>query len=61
MTMQNYLDARYRDDFTGKEKELYTVTFNKGLSEYITHQLGCNIIIGHIGDSKQPDQLFYYL
>ncbi|HEK3218849.1 TPA: fimbria/pilus outer membrane usher protein [Proteus mirabilis] len=36
MTMQNYLDARYRDDFTGKEKELYTVTFNKGLSEYNT-------------------------
>ncbi|MGM0938291.1 MAG: fimbria/pilus outer membrane usher protein [Pseudomonadota bacterium] len=36
MTMQNYLDARYRSDFTGKEKELYTISFNKGLSEYNT-------------------------
>ena len=34
MTMQNYLDARYRDDLL--KEELYTVTFNKGLSEYNT-------------------------
>ena len=31
MTMKQYLDARYRNDFTGREKELYTVTLNKNL------------------------------
>ncbi|MEQ5075933.1 fimbria/pilus outer membrane usher protein [Providencia alcalifaciens] len=29
MTMEQYLDARYRNDFTGREKESYTVAFNK--------------------------------
>ncbi|EDP8857971.1 fimbria/pilus outer membrane usher protein [Salmonella enterica subsp. enterica] len=33
MTMQQYLDARYRNDFTGREKELYTVTLNKNFEE----------------------------
>lgn len=33
MTMKQYLDARYRDDFTGKEKELYTITLNKNFEE----------------------------
>ncbi|TDN49461.1 outer membrane usher protein PapC [Buttiauxella sp. JUb87] len=33
MTMQQYLDARYRDDFSGREKELYTATLNKNLGE----------------------------
>lgn len=31
MTMQQYLDARYRNDFSGREKELYTITLNKNL------------------------------
>lgn len=29
MTMDQYLNARYRNDFAGREKELYTLTFNK--------------------------------
>ncbi|OAT26405.1 PapC family outer membrane usher protein [Buttiauxella ferragutiae ATCC 51602] len=33
MSMQQYLDARYRDDFTGREKQLYTATLNKSLGE----------------------------
>ncbi len=33
MTMQNYLDARYRDDFSGREKELYTITVNKNFTD----------------------------
>ena len=33
MTMEQYLDARYRNDFTGREKEMYTVTFNKNFSD----------------------------
>ncbi|WP_254444124.1 fimbria/pilus outer membrane usher protein [Klebsiella oxytoca] len=33
MTMQQYLDARYRHDFTGREKELYTVTLNKNFDD----------------------------
>jgi len=34
MTMQQYLDARYRDDFSGRQKELYTVTLNKSFEEW---------------------------
>ncbi len=33
MTMQGYLDARYRDDTSGRDKELYTVSLNKYFSE----------------------------
>lgn len=29
MTMQNYLDARYRQDLSGRDKELYTVSLRK--------------------------------
>lgn len=36
MTMQQYLDARYRNDWTGREKELYTVTLNKNFDEVQT-------------------------
>lgn len=36
MTMQQYLDARYRNDFSGREKELYTVTLNKNFEELQT-------------------------
>lgn len=36
MTMEQYLDARYRNDFTGREKELYTVTLNKNLEDWKT-------------------------
>ncbi len=32
MTMEQYLEARYRNDFTRREKEMYTVTFNKNLA-----------------------------
>jgi len=33
MTMQQYLDARYRGNFDEKEKELYTVSVNKNLRD----------------------------
>ncbi|KAE9728702.1 fimbria/pilus outer membrane usher protein [Escherichia coli] len=36
MTMDQYLNARYRDDFTGRDKELYTVMFNKGFEDWKT-------------------------
>lgn len=36
MTMQQYLDARYRNDFTGREKELYTVSLNKHFEDWQT-------------------------
>ncbi len=36
MTMEQYLNARYRNDFTGREKELYTATFNKSLEDWKT-------------------------
>lgn len=36
MTMDQYLNARYRNDFTGREKELYTVTLNKNFEEWKT-------------------------
>ncbi len=36
MTMDQYLNARYRNDFTGREKELYTVTINKNFEEWNT-------------------------
>ncbi|EIY5515286.1 fimbria/pilus outer membrane usher protein [Salmonella enterica] len=36
MTMQQYLDARYRNDFNGREKEKYQVTFNKNLADWKT-------------------------
>lgn len=36
MTMEQYLDARYRDDFSGREKELYTITLNKNFEEIQT-------------------------
>lgn len=34
MTMDQYLNARYRGDFTGREKELYTVTANKNITDW---------------------------
>ena len=36
MTMDQYLNARYRNDFTGREKELYTVTLNKNFVDWNT-------------------------
>ncbi|WHP85863.1 fimbria/pilus outer membrane usher protein [Edwardsiella anguillarum] len=33
MTMQQYLDARYRNDFTGREKEQYDLSLNKNLED----------------------------
>ena len=36
MTMEQYLDARYRHDVTGRQKEMYTVTFNKNFTELNT-------------------------
>lgn len=36
MTMDQYLNARYRDDFTGREKEMYTVTLNKNFEDWNT-------------------------
>ncbi|AOM58096.1 fimbria/pilus outer membrane usher protein [Escherichia coli] len=36
MTMDQYLNARYRNDFTGREKELYTATFNKSFEDWKT-------------------------
>lgn len=36
MTMQQYLDARYRNDFTGREKELYTISMNKHFEDWQT-------------------------
>ncbi|EGM1627839.1 fimbria/pilus outer membrane usher protein [Salmonella enterica] len=36
MTMEQYLNARYRNDFSGREKEMYTVTLNKGLEDWKT-------------------------
>ncbi|HEI3504664.1 TPA: fimbria/pilus outer membrane usher protein [Escherichia coli] len=36
MTMDQYLNARYRNDFTGREKELYTVTLNKNFVDWQT-------------------------
>lgn len=34
MTMQQYLDARYRNDFSGREKEMYSLTLNKNLAQW---------------------------
>ncbi|EOU2287933.1 fimbria/pilus outer membrane usher protein [Escherichia coli] len=36
MTMDQYLNARYRNDFTGREKEMYTVTLNKNFEDWKT-------------------------
>lgn len=36
MTMNQYLNARYRNDFTGREKEMYTVTLNKNFEDWNT-------------------------
>ncbi|EGH9955594.1 TPA: fimbria/pilus outer membrane usher protein [Escherichia coli] len=33
ITMQQYLDARYRHDFTSREKELYDISLNKSLED----------------------------
>lgn len=33
MTMQQYLNARYRDDFRNRNKELYTATLNKNFPD----------------------------
>jgi outer membrane usher protein PapC len=33
LTMQQYLDARYRNNFNGREKELYTITLNKNFED----------------------------
>ncbi|STB68608.1 fimbrial usher protein [Citrobacter freundii] len=34
MTMEQYLDARYRNDFSGREKELYTIRLNKNIEDW---------------------------
>lgn len=36
MTMQQYLDARYRNDSSGREKEMYTISINKNLKDWNT-------------------------
>lgn len=36
MTMNQYLNARYRNDFSGREKELYTVTLSKSFEDWKT-------------------------
>lgn len=36
LTMQQYLDARYRNNWAEREKELYTVTLNKNIEDYQT-------------------------
>ncbi|TQO04895.1 UNVERIFIED_ORG: outer membrane usher protein PapC [Citrobacter freundii] len=36
MTMDQYLNARYRNDFTGREKEMYTISLNKNFEEWHT-------------------------
>ncbi|HBE6106714.1 TPA: fimbria/pilus outer membrane usher protein [Escherichia coli] len=36
MTMDQYLNARYRNDVAGREKELYTVTLNKSFEDWKT-------------------------
>ncbi|MCU6345357.1 fimbria/pilus outer membrane usher protein, partial [Escherichia coli] len=36
MTMQQYLDARYRNDFSGREKEQYDITLNKNFDGWNT-------------------------
>ncbi|HAL1835030.1 TPA: fimbria/pilus outer membrane usher protein [Escherichia coli] len=36
MTMDQYLNARYRNDSSGREKELYTITFNKNFEQWNT-------------------------
>ncbi|EPR6208141.1 fimbria/pilus outer membrane usher protein [Escherichia coli] len=36
MTMDQYLNARYRNDFSRREKELYTVTLNKNFDDWKT-------------------------
>ncbi|WP_392404498.1 fimbria/pilus outer membrane usher protein [Edwardsiella piscicida] len=36
MTMEQYLDARYRNNLRGREKELYTVSLNKSFDDWNT-------------------------
>ncbi|EFN9614270.1 PapC/FimD family outer membrane usher protein [Escherichia coli] len=36
MTIDQYLNARYRNDFSGREKEMYTVTLNKNFEDWKT-------------------------
>ncbi|HBR2043253.1 TPA: fimbria/pilus outer membrane usher protein [Klebsiella pneumoniae] len=36
MTMDRYLNARYRNDFSGREKELYTATLSKHFEDWKT-------------------------
>ncbi|EHG6066564.1 fimbria/pilus outer membrane usher protein [Salmonella enterica subsp. diarizonae serovar 61:z52:z53] len=36
MTMQQYLDARYRNDFNGREKEKYQISLNKNFADWKT-------------------------
>ncbi|EDQ0617180.1 P fimbrial usher protein PapC, partial [Escherichia coli] len=33
MTMEQYLNARYRNDYSSREKEMYTVTLNKNVAD----------------------------
>ncbi|WP_032695211.1 fimbria/pilus outer membrane usher protein [Raoultella planticola] len=44
MSMDQYLNARYRNDFTGHEKEMYTVSFNKNFEDWNT---SINLQYGH--------------
>ncbi|HBA9710778.1 TPA: fimbria/pilus outer membrane usher protein [Escherichia coli] len=36
LTMEQYLNTRYRNDLTGREKELYTISFNKNFEDWNT-------------------------
>lgn len=36
MTMEQYLNARYRNDYSSREKEMYTVTLNKNVADWNT-------------------------
>lgn len=57
MTMEQYLDARYRNDFTRREKEMYTVTFNKN---FVDANTSVNLQYSHqtYWDQKMSD---YYM
>ncbi|HAL9314283.1 fimbria/pilus outer membrane usher protein [Escherichia coli] len=57
MTMEQYLDARYRNDFTRREKEMYTVTFNKN---FVDSNTSVNLQYSHqtYWDQKMSD---YYM
>ncbi len=48
MTMEQYLNARYRNDYSSREKEMYTVTLNKNVADWNT-SLTCSTAVRHTG------------